>query len=336
MSRKDDGIRMGPPGGQKPKLLEEVRLACRARQYSERTAEVYSGWVRRYVLFHGKRHPLELDASHATMFLEHLATVHDVSASTQRQAAAALTFLYGEVLGRPVDLPKSIARPGAPKRLPTVLARTEVLRVLEEMRGTPRLVASILYGAGLRLMESLELRLKDVSLERGELTVRSGKGGHSRITMLPRSLLTPLRQQTTRVRALHAEDRARGGGWVTIPPGLERKMSGAGRDLAWQYVFPATRTWVDRETGQSRRHHLHETAVQREVTAAARRSGIAKRVTCHTFRHSFATHLLEDGYDIRTIQELLGHSNVKTTMIYTHVLNRGAGGVISPLDRLDR
>jgi len=290
--------------------------------------------VRRYVLFHGRRHPRELDGSDVTTFLNHLATVRDVSASTQRQAACALIFLYGEVLGLPMGLSGAVARPTRPKRLPTVISRQEVSAVLGEIQGTPRIVACLLYGAGLRLMEALTLRVRDISLDRGELTVRSGKGGHARITMLPRSLTKELRQQVHRVRAKHDDDVQPGGGWTTLPGALERKLSGAARDLAWQYLFPATRTVADERTGQRRRHHLHETAVQRAVTGAARRLRFEKRVTCHTLRHSFATHLLEDGYDIRTIQELLGHSNVKTTMIYTHVLNRGAGGVISPLDRL--
>ncbi len=233
-----------------------------------------------------------------------------------------------------MDAPEGIARPGRRRRLPTVLSRDEVAAVFAEMRATTRLVAKLLYGSGLRLMEALDIRLKDISLERGEIVVRSGKGGHDRITMLPRAIDPELRRQVKEVRRRHEADLRAGDGWVALPDALARKMPNAGRDTAWQYLFPATRQHVDRGTGQRRRHHLHERAVQRDVSAAGRRAGIAKRVTCHTLRHSFATHLLEDRYDIRTIQELLGHKDVKTTMIYTHVLNRGAGGVTSPLDRM--
>lgn len=302
-------------------MLDQVRSA-------------YSAWVRRYVVFHGKRHPGELDGEAIAAFLTHLAEDSHVSVSTQRQASSALLFLYDEVLGLSVEVPTGIARPVRPRRLPTVLSRTEVLLLLDEVRGVPALVANLLYGAGMRLMEALCVRIKDVSFDRRETRVRSGKGGHDRIAILPGSLEARLRRQVNRVRALHLQDLSRNGGWVDLPGALERKMPSAGRDLSWQYLFPASRSYKDTATGQLRRHHLHETAVQREVSAAATRAQIGKRATCHTLRHSFATHLLEDGYDIRTIQELLGHRSVKTTMIYTHVLNRGAGGVISPLDRL--
>jgi integron integrase len=315
-----------------PGLLDQVRRACRARQFSDRTADAYSGWVRRYVRFHGLRHPRELDGRAVDAFLDHLANEASASVSTQRQAASALLFLHAEVLGQPVRLSKGLARPGTRRRLPVVLSRAEVRSVLEETRGTPRLAASLLYGAGLRLMEGLQLRIKDVALERGELVVRGGKGDHDRVTMLPRALAPEIRRQMERARARHAADLRAGAGWVQLPGGLARKIPNAARQLAWQYLFPASRLHSDPETRQRRRHHLHPTAVQREVTAAARRARIDKRVTCHTLRHSFATHLLEDGYDIRTIQELLGHRDVRTTMIYAHVLNRGPG-VISPLDR---
>jgi integron integrase len=322
------------PDSPRPKLLEEVKRACRARQFSARTIEAYCGWIRRFVIFHGKRHPRELDADAIASFLTYLAVERSVSAATQRQAASAILFLYASVLKLPVELCTGIAHPGRPRRLPVVLARGEVRVLLEEVRGLPGLVARVLYGAGLRLMEGLSIRVKDVSYERGEIVIRSGKGGHDRMAILPDSLKPNLRRQAERVRARHEVDMRRGAGWVALPGALDRKMPSAARELSWQYLFPASRPHTDRATGQRRRHHLHESAVQREVTAAARRAGIAKRVTCHTLRHSFATHLLEDGYDIRTIQELLGHRSVKTTMIYTHVLNRGAGGVISPLDRL--
>ncbi len=317
-----------------PKLLEQVAAACRARQFSDRTVEAYSGWVRRFVLFHGKRHPRELDGPAVCAFLTHLAAEQRMSASTQRQAASALLFLYEQVLRLPIVVPEGVIRPQRPLRLPIVLSRAEVRLVLDEVQGPSRLVTRLLYGAGLRLMEALSIRVKDLAFERGEIAVRGGKGGHDRIAILPAALAEPLHKQTTRVRTRHERDLAGGGGWVSLPGAFARKSPGAARDPGWQYLFPAARTYTDPATGQQHRHHLHETAVQREVLAAARRVKIGKRVTCHTFRHSFATHLLEDGYDIRTIQELLGHRNVRTTMIYTHVLNRGAGGVISPLDRL--
>ncbi len=317
-----------------PRLLTAVRLAIRARQLSPRTEEAYVAWIRRYVLHHGKRHPTELTGDDVAAYLGHLADAQRVSASTQNQAASALLFLYREVLRLEIDLPHDIARPRKPRRLPTVLARREVTAVLAEMSGAQRLVASLLYGAGMRLLEALELRVKDVHLERREIVVRDGKGAQDRIAILPNTLRDDLRRQLERVRTRHEADLRHGAGWVALPAALSRKMPDAGRELSWQFVFPATRVHVDPETGQHRRHHLHETAVQRAVALAVRRAGIARRASCHTFRHSFATHLLEDGYDIRTIQELLGHSDVKTTMIYTHVLNRGGRGVRSPLDTL--
>jgi integron integrase len=324
----------GETGAEQPKLLDEVARACRARQFGTRTVEAYVGWIRRFVLFHGRRHPRELDGGHVAAFLTHLAVDRGVSASTQLQASSALRFLYGQVLRTTVEVPDRVARPVRPRRLPVVLGRGEVRAVLDEVRGRASLPARLMYGAGVRLLETLSIRVKDLAFERGEILVRAGKGGHDRIAMLPRTLADDLKRQLRHVRALHDRDVQTGGGWVTVPGALARKIPSARRDPAWQYLFPATRPFTDRETGERRRHHLHESALQREVSAAARRAGLGKRVTCHTLRHSFATHLLEDGYDIRTIQELLGHRSVKTTMIYTHVLNRGAGGVISPLDRL--
>jgi integron integrase len=322
------------PKPREPKLLEQVRRACRARQFSRRTADAYTGWIRRYVLHHGRRHPRDLGPAEFAAFLSHLANEGAVSVSTQRQAAAAIQFLYREVLGIPVEVPSGVLRPQRPRRLPVVLTRAEVAAVLAQMSGTTHLVASLLYGAGLRLLEALQLRLKDLELDRRECLVRGGKGGHDRVSVLPAALAAPLVRQIERVREQHERDRRNGGGWTALPGALHRKYPGAGREAGWQYLFPATRQHTDGAAGQLRRHHLHESAVQRAVTTAVRRSGITKRASCHTFRHSFATHLLEDGYDIRTIQELLGHQNVRTTMIYTHVLNRGAGGIISPLDRL--
>lgn len=334
---QDQNRRSTPNSGPPParsKLLAEVKRICAAHQYSHRTAEAYAGWVRRFVVYHGKRHPSELGRDEVVGFLTHLANERAASVSTQRQAASAILFLYRAVLRTTLDLPDGIARPARPRRLPSVLSRDEVRAVLAVMRGTPQLVASLLYGAGLRLVEALGVRIKDLSFERGEIVVRSGKGGNDRIAILPDALCEPLQLQANRVRMRHEQDVRSDGGFVALPDALARKMPSAARDIGWQFLFPATRTWLDRATGQRYRHHLHETAVQREVTRAAREARIASRASCHTFRHSFATHLLEDGYDIRTIQELLGHRSVKTTMIYTHVLNRGAGGVISPLDRL--
>jgi integron integrase len=290
--------------------------------------------VRRYVNFHGTRHPAELDGRAVDAFLSHLANDRNVATSTQKQAAAGLMFMYREVLRLTIEPDAAILRPAHRKRLPAVLTRDEVAAVLAELDGAPRLVASLLYGAGLRLMEALQLRLKDVEPERSEVVVRGGKGGHDRITMLPVALVKDLNRQIERVRRQHRQDLARGAAGAAVPTAIARKSPAAGQQPGWQWLFPASRTYQDPESGIRLRHHLHETAVQRAVTTAVRRAGIRKRATCHTFRHSFATHLLEDGYDIRTVQELLGHRSVKTTMIYTHVLNRGGRGVISPLDRI--
>jgi integron integrase len=315
-----------------PRLLDAVRAACRARRFSARTIEAYCGWIRRYVLFHGKRHPDELGADDVATFLTHLATHCNVSGSTQNQAASSLLFLYREVLGRDIAVPQGIMRPEKQKRVPVVLTRDEVMAVLDRLDPDKRLICGLLYGSGLRLLEALQLRVKDIQFERGELVVRRGKGGGDRVTMLPDALRGPLLLQIERVKALHEADMRRGHGWADLPDALRTKSPGSARDLAWQYVFPASRLVPDPATQQHRRYHLHESAVQRAVTDAVRRAGIGKRATCHTFRHSFATHVLENGYDIRTVQELLGHKSVNTTMIYTHVLNRGGRGVRSPLD----
>jgi integron integrase len=314
------------------KLLDVVREACRARHFSRRTEAAYLGWIRKYVIFHGKRHPTQLDGNHIVEFLTHLATKAGASPATQNQAASSLLFLYREVLKLPHDVPHGILRPRKRRRVPGVLTRDEVRQVLQELHGDARLVCSLLYGSGLRLLEALQLRIKDVLIERNELVVRAAKGGHERRTLLPQSLKSDVAAQITRVLEQHATDLELGRGWVELPNDLTRKYPNAGRDAVWQFLFPATRHHVHEASGQLRRHHLHESAVQRAVTAAVRRSGIRKRASCHTFRHSFATHLLEDGYDIRTIQELLGHRSVQTTMIYTHVLNKGGRGVRSPLD----
>jgi integron integrase len=316
----------------KPKLLAQVRAACRARQFSRRTEEAYVDWIRRFVLHHDKRHPAELSADDVTRFLTHLAVVRRVSASTQTQAASALLFLYREVLRLPMAPARDVVRPTRPPRVPVVLTRDEVMTVIAHTDGTKRLVCSLLYGSGLRLLEALQLRVQDIRLDRREVVVRAGKGGGDRLTMLPLAINDVLARQIERVASLHQRDVANGHGWVELPRALALKYPNAGRELAWQYLFPAARLFTDTQTGEQRRHHLHETAVQRAVTQAVRAAGIRKRASCHTFRHSFATHLLEDGYDIRTVQELLGHKSLNTTMIYTHVLNRGGRGVRSPLD----
>jgi integron integrase len=306
----------------------------RVKHLSPRTEEAYLGWMRRYHEFHGRKDPATLGAAHVTAFLSALATERKVAASTQNQALAALLFLYREVLG--VELPwlDDVVRARGPERLPVVLSRDEVRAVLSEMQGVTRLMATLLYGSGLRLLECCRLRVKDVDFGRRQIVVRRGKGDKDRVTMLPAIVADELASHLERVRAQHRRDVVQGAGWVELPDALARKLPSAGREWPWQWVFPATRGYVERETGQRRRHHLHETVVQQAVRRAVLASGIAKRATCHTFRHSFATHLLEDGSDIRTVQELLGHRDVTTTMIYTHVLNRGPGGVLSPADRL--
>ena len=312
-----------------------MRDRIRAKHYSPRTEEAYTHWVRRYIRFHGRRSPRELEAGHVREFLTHLARDAGVSASTQNQALAALLFLYREVLDQAFSAPFDHMHARRPHRLPTVLSQLEVSVVLERMTGVERLMASMLYASGMRLLECCRLRVKDVDLERREVVIREGKGRKDRVTMLSERLLRPLSAQLARVARLHAADVQAGGGYVAMPGAMRTKLGDASaRSLPWQWIFPSTRPHVDTESGESRRHHLHETVLQRAVTAASREARVGKRVTCHTFRHSFATHLLESGYDIRTVQELLGHSDVRTTMIYTHVLNRGGLGVRSPLDRV--
>ncbi len=304
------------------------------RHFSPRTEEAYLGWMRRYHEFHGRRDPAALGPEHLTAFLNALATRRHVAASTQNQALAALLFLYRDVLGIQLPWLDDLVHAKTPARLPVVLTRDEVRAVLAHMAGEPRLMATLLYGGGLRLLECCRLRVKDVDFGRNQITVRRGKGEKDRATMLPVSIKPELAAHLERVRAQHERDLTAGAGWVELPGALAKKLPSAGREWPWQWVFPATRHYVERETGQRRRHHLHETVVQHAVRRAVLASGIPKRATCHTFRHSFATHLLEDGSDIRTVQELLGHKDVATTMIYTHVLNRGPAGVQSPADRL--
>ena len=314
-------------------LLDEMSAALRARHKSRRTEQVYCEWVRRYVRFCGLRHPAELGEAEINAFLTHLAVSDHVSASTQTQALSALLFLYRHVLHRQVgDL--DLVRANKPRRLPVVLTRDEVRCLLGGLSGQPQLVAALLYGSGLRLMECLRLRVCDLELERGEVLVRNGKGARDRVTMLPRSLRPALGVQLERAHELHCRDIEAGFGRVQMPGALALKYPAAPREWRWQWVFPQQRRWHNPESGEEGRHHVHETIVQRAVTGAVREAGIAKHATCHTLRHSFATHLLEDGYDIRTIQELLGHKDVRTTMIYVHVLNRGGHGVRSPMDGL--
>ena len=317
----------------RPKLLDLVRDAIRVRHYSRRTEHAYVSWIRRFIVFHGKRHPRELGEQEVTAFLSGLAA-RGVSASTQNQALSAILFLYGVVIGERLPWMNTIVRAQRPARLPVVLSREEVASLLSQLRGSVWLMASLMYGAGLRLLECAELRVKDLHFDRGELMVRDGKGSKDRVTMLPAALKPPLVDHLTRVKAQHDADLAAGRGSVALPGALRSKYPGAPCEWAWQWVFPATRFYLDEAKGERRRHHLHESVLRRAVKDAARVAGISRPATCHSLRHSFATHLLEAGYDIRTIQELLGHRDVSTTMIYTHVLNQGGRGVRSPLDEL--
>lgn len=316
------------------RILDAVRREVRARQLSLRTEEAYTGWIRRYLRFHRTSDPGSLGGEQVADFLAHLAVERRVSSSTQNQASSALLFLYREVLGTDVDPPQRVARPRTPRRLPVVLTASEVRSVLGQMRGRQRIAATLLYGSGLRLLECLRLRVKDIDFERHEIVVREGKGDRDRVTMLPEVAAVALSRHLGRVREQHELDVGIGAGWVRLPSALDRKYPNAGQEWAWQWVFPGSRVHHDAATGRGWRHHLHESSVQRAVKEAVRRAGVGKNASCHTFRHSFATHLLEAGYDIRTVQELLGHQSVRTTMIYTHVLNRGGLGVRSPADSL--
>ena len=315
------------------RLVERVRAQIRYRHYSYRTEQAYVEWVRRFVRYHGRRHPADLGAPEIEAFLHYLANERGVAASTHNQALSALLFLYRDVLG--VDLPwlESIERPTRPRRLPVVLARDEVDLLLAQLDGVHRLMARLLYGTGMRLMECVRLRVKDLDLARGEIVVRQGKGGKDRVTMIPRVLAPPLREQLARTRVIWQADRAASSPGVELPHALAVKYHAADASWGWFWIFPAQHLSRDPRTGIARRHHVHEESLQRAIKRAVRSAGIAKPATTHTLRHAFATHLLESGYDIRTIQELLGHRDVGTTMIYTHVLNRGGRGVVSPLDR---
>ncbi len=317
-----------------PRLLDQVRAVLRRRHYSSRTEATYIDWIVRFIRFHHVRHPSELGAPEIAAFLTHLAVDSHVAASTQNQARSAVLFLYREVLGIAIENLPDIATVTKPRRLPTVLSRTEVRALLTQLSSTYRLMTQLLYGTGLRLTECIRLRVKDVDFDQRQIIVRDGKGANDRVTMLPTSVIEPLQDHLRVVHRLHTEDLERGYGEVYLPYALAHKYPNAGREWGWQYVFPANRLSKDPRTGTTRHHHVDESSLQRAVKAAVRAAGITKPASCHTLRHSFATHLLEDGYDIRTVQELLGHRDVKTTMIYTHVLNRGGRGARSPLDGL--
>jgi integron integrase len=316
----------------RPRLLDRVRSEIRLRHYSIRTEEAYLLWIRRFIVFHGKRHPLGMGGAEVAAFLTHLAVEGKVAAATQNQALSALVFLYREVLKTDVEEIRGVVRAKKARRLPVVLTAAEVKALLSQLENPYRLLAELMYGSGLRLLESVRLRAKEVDFERREILIRDGKGRRDRVTVLPERAAAALRSQLGIARALHDADLSEGYGSVFLPAALARKYRGADREWGWQYVFPSEKRSRDPRSGVVRRHHLSEAAVQRGVKKAVRQSRIAKPASCHSLRHSFATHLLENGYDIRTVQELLGHRSVSTTMIYTHVLNRGGRAIRSPLD----
>jgi integron integrase len=320
------------PATNNPKLLDRVRDVIRRKHYSIRTEQTYVDWIRRFILFHGKRHPEEMAEVEVTEFLTSLARDSNVAASTQNQALSALLFLYKEVLRTEIAWLDSVERAKKPAKLPVVLTKDEVHRLFQHLRGTHRLMATLLYGSGLRLMEAVRLRVKDVDFGYARILVRDGKGAKDRVTMLPVGLAKALQRHLTKVKAQHEEDVEGGYGQVFLPYALERKYPNVQTEWCWQYVFPSSRMSMDPRTTEVRRHHIEESSLQHAVKRAVREAGINKPASCHTLRHSFATHLLENGYDIRTVQELLGHKDVSTTMIYTHVLNKPGIGVRSPLD----
>lgn len=318
----------------KPKLLDQVRQAIRTRHYSPRTEETYVHWIKRFIFFHNKRHPAEMAEPEIARFLSSLATESHVSASTQNQALNAVLFLYRDVLSKDIGYVGGVTRAKKTRRLPVVPTKEEVKSVLRRLADTPWLMAMLLYGAGLRVMECCRLRVKDIDFSQNQIVIRAGKGDKDRHSMLPAAMKPPLLRHLQYVRRQHDSDLQKGLGRVALPNALERKYPNAGKEWGWQWVFPATSHFTDRITAERRRHHLHESVLQRAFKEARLAAGVSKPASCHTLRHSFATHLLEDGYDIRTVQELLGHKDVSTTMIYTHVLNRGGRGVHSPADRL--
>lgn len=315
-----------------PRLFDEVRAVARMRHLSLRTEQAYVAWIKRFICFHRKRHPREMRETEIRQFISHLAVKENISASTQTVALSALLFLYRDVLKQELPQVTGIERAKRPKRLPVVFTRAETKRILANIEGAYWLMAALLYGSGLRLMECLRLRVKDIDFSSSQIIVRQGKGEKERVTMLPQIVREPLARHLQRVKLIHAEDLAVGYGEVFLPHALARKYPQAAKQWGWQYVFPAPYRSIDPRSGKRQRHHLGESGLQKAVKKAIRRARIAKNASCHTFRHSFATHLLESGYDIRTVQELLGHSDVRTTMIYTHVLNRGGYGVHSPMD----
>jgi integron integrase len=316
------------------KLLDQVRERIRVKHYALATEKTYCHWIKAFILWHGKRHPRDMGAPEVEAYLSHIATARDVSASTQNQALHAILFLYREVLGISLPWLDGITRAKASKRIPVVLGRAEVAALLSRVQGTPGLVVRLLYGTGMRLMEGLRLRIKDIDLDGRSIVIRAGKGDKDRVVMLPESLVDPIRDLMAERRKWHDIDLARGRADVEMPAALDRKYPNAGREFGWQFLFATPTYNTCHRTGAIRRHHLHQRTIQREVRAAARAAGIEKPAHPHLLRHSFATHLLESGADIRTVQELLGHSDVSTTMIYTHVVKRGGNGTISPLDRL--
>jgi len=320
-----------PPSHGK-KLMDQVSDALRTKHYSYRTEQTYKDWIKRYILFHGKRHPKDMGEAEIRAFIAHLAAERKVAVSTSNQALSAILFLYRTVLQMDIQLPPDLSKASRPKRLPTVLTHAEAMQIIGKMRGASRLMAKIMYGSGLRVMECMRLRVKDLDFGNHQIVVRGGKGDNDRLTILPKSILPELEQLLQDVKALHEKDLAEGYGETILPNALDVKYRAASREWAWQFIFPASQRSLDPLTGVIRRHHLDETVPQKAIRAAAKSAGIEKQVTPHTFRHSFATHLLQNGYDIRTVQELLGHKDVKTTMIYTHVLQRGGLAVKSPLD----
>jgi len=332
LNSKNSGQTM--PAAQKPRLLDHVRQAIRTRHYSPKTEDSYVHWIKRFIFFHNKRHPAEMAEPEIARFLSNLATESRVSGSTQNQALNALLFLYHQVLGKEIGYVNGVVRAKKAPRLPVVLTRGEIQSLLSCLNGCEKIMATLLYGAGLRLMECCRLRVKDVDFSQNQIVVCAGKGDKDRYTMLSTAVKEPLTKHLEDGKRKHQYDVEKKLGRVVLPNALDRKYPNAGQEWAWQWVFPATRYYIDRDTGRQYRHHLHESVLQKAVREAVRSAGITKPATCHSLRHSFATHLLEDGYDIRTVQELLGHRDVSTTMIYTHVLNRGGRGVQSPADRL--